>query len=127
MELIVNNKFRSNTYRVEKVFESGIILFGWEVKGLRKFPPNLKKCFIYVTKSNKVFLVDSVFYPFLGCNSSFPLIRKRELLLNRREIIFIKNLQVTRGKSNSKLFVSRIYWKKKFIKVELIVVKLSVK
>ena len=55
LKIILNNKFQKEKYVVKKIFEAGIILYGWEVKGLRIISPNIKNSFVIIKKS-KVFL-----------------------------------------------------------------------
>lgn len=124
ISLLVTNKYRKNLYSKKKKLEAGIILQGWEVKGARKNSPQIKKSFV-ITKNNKILLINSIFLPYiprLGNNNSNKIYSKRirELLLKKKEIIYIKNFKKEKGTT---VLVTKLYWKKNFIKAELALVK----
>ena len=44
--LIVKNKNASRNYKLDESFQAGIVLEGWEVKGIRSMKVQLKSMFL---------------------------------------------------------------------------------
>lgn len=121
-KIIICNKLHYDKCVIEKTFVAGIILNGWEVKGVRKVKPFIKNSFIQF-KKGKFFLVNSIFFPYLTTNNyNNVLKRNRELLFKKSEIIYLKN-SLKIFKKIFTFYVSKLFWKNNFIKVELLLLK----
>jgi SsrA-binding protein len=97
------NKKAYHNYEILEKIESGIVLFGFEVKAIRAGHITLDGSYVLIDKSNKVFLV--------GAN-----IRPRELLLKKKQVKDLKEKTEIIG--NTLIPVS-IYSKEGLIKVEI--------
>ena len=118
---IISNKLLKNKYIIKKSFESGIVLYGWEVKGLRKFPPSIKNSFAII-RNHKIILVNSLFFSYTTCYQyQYLFKRDRQLLLMKDEIFYIESFK--KFQKHLSLLISKVYWKNNFVKLELILVK----
>ncbi|MCU4136974.1 SsrA-binding protein SmpB [Buchnera aphidicola (Sitobion miscanthi)] len=113
---IVINKKAYHNYFIEKVFQSGLILEGWEVKSIRSGKVNISESYI-MNYCNEMYLCNSLIQPLymssnhITCNPT----RKRKLLLNKNEIDFLflkkKNIGYT-------IISLSLFWKKSWCKLE---------
>lgn len=114
--MICQNKLARLNYFIEDTYEAGIALVGTEVKSLREGRANLKDSYARV-KEGEVFLYDMHISPYShGNRANHDPMRKRKLLLHKREI---KRLY---GKANEKglaLVPLRAYFKNGRVKVEI--------
>lgn len=115
-KLIGQNKLARRNYQIDDVYEAGIVLVGTEVKALREGRVNLKDSYAGI-KDNEVYLFDMHISPYSHGNiyNHDPL-RRRKLLLHKREI---RRLY---GKSQEKgltLVPLRLYFKNGKVKVEI--------
>lgn len=118
---ITFNKKAYHNYFIEEVFQSGLMLEGWEVKSIRSGKVNISESYI-TNHLNEMYLCNSLIQPLcvssshISCNS----IRKRKLLLHRSEINFlstkIKNIGYT-------LIALSLFWKKSWCKLEFGIAK----
>lgn len=120
MRIIAQNRRASHDYEILDKFEAGIVLYGSEVKSIRAGKINLgdsyAKCdngeiFIYNLHINT--------YNHIGVNKPEET-RKRKLLLNKREIFYLQ--KETERKQLTIVPIS-IYFKKKWVKVEIALCK----
>jgi SsrA-binding protein len=111
-----NRKARFNFELMDKV-EAGIVLVGTEVKSLREGKLNLGDSYCDVTRDGEVWLVGAHISPY-GSGNRFNVdpIRKRKLLLHRREIARLGARIRERGLT---LVPTRVYWKKGLVKLEI--------
>jgi SsrA-binding protein len=111
-----NRKARFNFELLDKV-EAGIVLKGTEVKSLREGKLNLGDSYCDVTRDGEVWLVGAHISPY-GAGNRFNVdpIRKRKLLLHRREIERMGARIRERGLT---LVPTRVYWKKGLVKLEI--------
>lgn len=87
---ILNKKARFD-YFIEEEYEAGIVLYGTEIKSIRKGSANLKDSYAII-KNNEVFLLNMFIAPYNeGNRFNHEETRTRKLLLNKREIKKIKN------------------------------------
>jgi SsrA-binding protein len=84
---IAQNKKARFDFFIEKEFEAGISLMGWEVKSLRDGRAQLKESYVIVDKG-ELFLHGAHFSPLLSASTHVLAdpVRTRKLLLNRHEI-----------------------------------------
>jgi len=88
-KVITTNKKAFHDYLIFDKFISGIVLWGTEIKAIRKGAVNLKDSFIKV-EDMEVFLYNCHISPYDGGNRyNHEPLRVRKLLLNKREILKI--------------------------------------
>lgn len=85
-KLITQNKKARHDYEVIDTMEAGIALLGSEVKACRKGAVNLKDSYARI-EGGEIYLVDTHISPYSHANrNNHDPLRKRKLLLHRREI-----------------------------------------
>ncbi len=111
----LNRKARHN-YSVEKVFEAGIELFGTEVKSIRNGNLNLKDGYC-VVEDGQIYLLNMHITPYEKGNifNKDPL-RKRRLLMHKKEILNLYNSVRLKGYS---LIPLSVYFSNSKVKVEI--------
>jgi len=84
---IVENRKAFHDYFVERRFEAGIALEGWEVKAIRAGRVQLKEAYVIVN-NGEIFLIGSHISPLPAVSTHFTPdpVRTRKLLLHAREI-----------------------------------------
>ena len=84
---IAQNKKARFDFFIEKEYEAGLSLMGWEVKSLRDGRAQLKESYVLVDKG-EVFLHGAHFSPLLSASTHVTTdpVRTRKLLLHRDEI-----------------------------------------
>ena len=84
---IAVNRKATFDYFIEEQFEAGLVLEGWEVKSLREGRAQLKESYVIVDKG-EIFLIGAHFSPLKQASTHIhpDPVRKRKLLLHRREI-----------------------------------------
>ena len=82
------NKKALHDYEVLETFEAGIVLQGGEVKSIRKGSVNLKGNFVLEWKG-ELFVENMHISPFQFSSIDIAPLRKRKLLLHKREILKI--------------------------------------
>ena len=114
--LIAQNKKAYHDYFIEETFQAGISLAGTEVKSLRQGKCSLKESFIRI-ENMEAFLYSMHISPYEYGNifNKDPL-RSRKLLLTKHEINRLIGLTKQKGYA---LIPMSIYFKGKFVKVEL--------
>lgn len=118
--VIAQNKKAWHDYFVVEAFEAGIELCGTEVKSIRAGKVNLKDSWCEVC-DNELFVNAMHVSPYEKGNifNRDPL-RKRKLLMHRREILRIYTIMKQQGYT---LIPLKLYWKKANVKVELALCK----
>lgn len=115
-KVIAVNKKASHDYFIQERLEAGIALQGTEVKSIREGKINLKDSYAKV-EGNEVFLLNCHISPY-SHSSLFnhdPL-RKRKLLLKKREISKIIGKAIEKGQTVIPL---KVYLKRNLVKVEI--------
>jgi SsrA-binding protein len=85
-KLITQNKKAYHEYTIVETWETGIVLLGSEVKSCRRGSANLKDSYGRI-ENNEIFLVDAHIGPYSFANRlNHDPLRKRKLLLHKREI-----------------------------------------
>tara|TARA_B100001057_G_scaffold308214_2_gene308318 strand:- start:1044 stop:1499 length:456 start_codon:yes stop_codon:yes gene_type:complete len=115
IEIISNNRKAFHSYTIIEKYEAGLILLGSEVKSLREKKLNLRESFIAL-KNDRFFLINAHIsqYSHAGFNGHDP-VRNREILLNKKEIIKLKNVVAQKGLTIVPL---KAYFKNGIAKVE---------
>src|SRR5665647_3594459 len=118
MIVAARNKKARHDYFIEETYETGLVLAGTEVKSIRQGKVNLKDS--YATIENSEVFVNGMHisaYEQGNINNKDPM-RKRKLLLNKREIRKLIGLTKLKGYS---LIPLSIYIKNGLVKIELAV------
>lgn len=84
---IVENRKAFHDYFIERRYEAGIALEGWEVKAIRAGRVQLKEAYVIVN-NGEIFLIGSHISPLPTASTHFTPdpVRTRKLLLHAREI-----------------------------------------
>ena len=118
--VIVKNKNASRNYHLTDKYQAGIVLEGWEVKGLRSGKVDVKNSYVTL-KNNEAWIIGLKIDPpaSLKIEHVDP-IRSRKLLLNKKEIS--KILESTSQKGLTCILTS-VYWKDNKIKCDIAIGK----
>jgi SsrA-binding protein len=118
--IVVNKKARFD-YFIEKEYEAGLQLEGWEVKSLRAGRINLTDAHVIV-KNSEAFLLGAQIQP-LSTTASHTYTdptRTRKLLLNRHELSQLIGSVERQGYT---LIPLSLYWKRNKVKMSLALAK----
>ncbi len=121
--IIFDNKRNFFYYNILKIYECGVILTGLEVKSLRILN-DVKLKNVHIFFFNKQLWVSGVYirlcnFSATSLNNNFFSIKRRQLLLNKKELLNLKNIQL----KNIIFFIDKIYWCNSFVKIKIAVVK----
>ena len=116
IELIANNKRAFHDYFIDEKYETGIELFGTEVKSIRMGKCSIKEAFIRIEKG-EVYITGMHISPYEKGNifNKDPL-RCRKLLLHKNEILKLKGKIAEKGFT---LVPLQVYFKGSLVKVEI--------
>ncbi len=116
IKLIAKNPTAYHNYFIEDKIETGIVLYGTEIKSIRAGKVNLKDSYANI-KNGEIFVSGLHISPYEHGNifNKDPL-RTKKLLLNKREIN--KLIGLTQQKGYALIPIS-IYFKGNFVKLEL--------
>ena len=119
-KLIADNRKARHNYTLLDTFEAGVVLLGTEVKAIREGRVNLRDSYARV-EQGEVFLLNVHIssYSHRGYADHEPL-RRRKLLLQKREIRKLIGKTVERGLT---LVPVRMYFKRGLVKVALSLAK----
>ncbi len=114
---IALNKRARHEYHIDKRFEAGIALQGWEVKSLRAGRINFGDSYALI-KGGEIHLIGTSIPPLISASTHVVADdrRTRKLLLNRREIDELIGAVERKGFT---LVPTAMYWKANHIKVEI--------
>ena len=84
-KLLISNRRARHDYHVLEAFECGIVLFGAEIKSLREGRANLQDAHARV-EGGEVWLHGMHVSPYAFSRGDLDPVRKRKLLLHRRQI-----------------------------------------
>lgn len=116
----IKNKKASFDYFIEEEIECGIVLKGTEIKSIRNGQANIKDCYAIV-KNNEVFLLNMYIAKYNDASIfNHEERRTRKLLLNKREILKLKDRVEISGYT---LVPIKLYFKKNRAKILLGVCK----
>lgn len=115
-KVIAQNKKAWHDYFIDEKYEAGIELFGTEVKSIRAGTVNLKDSFCSID-NGELFVIGMHVSPYDHGNiyNRDPL-RKRKLLMHKREIMKLHGLVSQKGMS---LIPLSLYFSGSHVKVEL--------
>lgn len=116
MSLITNRKASFN-YDIKETYSSGIELFGFEVKSLRKGQGSLDGSYITV-RGNEAYLIGSFIPPFQEKNTpkDFDSRRNRKLLLTSKEVRELAKIEKIKGLT---IVPISVYNKGRFLKLDI--------
>jgi SsrA-binding protein len=120
IKTIANNKKAYHEYFVEETFETGIELFGTEVKSIRQGGVNLKEGWCDI-KDGEIFVYGMHISPYEQGNIfNVDPLRPRKLLMHKKEIMRLLGKTREQGLT---LVPLKAYFKKDKIKIELALAK----
>jgi len=116
VKIITKNRKARFNYFIEETFEAGIVLQGTEVKSIRDGKISLSDSYADF-RSGELFLINCHISPYTHSyyDNHEPL-RKRKLLLKKRELRRLEGKVLQRGFT---LIPTRVYLKRGLIKVEI--------
>ncbi len=116
VKLIAQNKKAHHDYFVEERYEAGIELFGTEVKSIRAGRVNIKEAYCEI-RDGEIFVLGMHVSPYEQGNvyNKDPL-RKRRLLMHKREILKLFGLTAQKGYT---LVPLQVYLSGSRVKVEI--------
>lgn len=84
---IIDNRKAFHDYFIEEQFEAGLVLEGWEVKGIRAGRANIKEAYV-VVRNGEIFLIGMHITPLASASTHIHAdpTRTRKLLLHARQI-----------------------------------------
>ena len=114
---IALNKRAKFDYSLEKRFEAGLVLEGWEVKSIRSNKAQLTDSYVLL-RDGEAWLLGSYIMPLKSISTHTPAdpTRTRKLLLHEREIAEI--FQAVQSKGNS-CVTTAMYWNGPHVKCEV--------
>jgi SsrA-binding protein len=113
--LAVNKKARHN-YSIDESFECGFVLVGTEVKSMREGRFSFADAYAFV-ENDELWLVDLHITPYeMGNRFNHDPIRRRKLLVHKKEIKRLKRVTVEKGLT---LVPLRFYLRRGIVKCEL--------
>ena len=118
--LIAQNKKAYHDYFVDETFQAGISLAGTEVKSLRAGRCNLKESYIRID-GNEAFIEGMHISPYSHGNiHNLEPVRRRRLLLHRREI---NKLRAAISQEGYTIVPLRIYFSRSYVKLDIALAK----
>ena len=114
-QVVITNRKARHDYFVLETYECGVTLKGPEVKSIRNGRANLQDAYARV-EDGEVWLYGMHVSPYSYSRMELDPVRKRKLLLHRKEIVAIERGTAERGLT---LVPLRVYFKDGRAKVEL--------
>ena len=116
IKLVANNKKAYHDYFIEEKYEAGIELFGTEVKSIRQGKCSIKEAYVTIDRG-EAFVEGMNISPYEKGNifNREPL-RKRRLLLHKREIMKLAGQVQAKGYT---LMPLQVYFKNGRVKIEV--------
>lgn len=118
---ITTNKKARFDYYIEKDYEAGLVLEGWEVKSLRAGKVNLTDAHVII-KNEEAWLIGAQIQPLIttSTHTHADPTRTRKLLLNHHEL---KHLIGSVERQGYTLIPLSLYWKNNRIKIAIALAK----
>lgn len=115
--IIAKNPNAYHNYDIRDKIEAGIVLFGTEIKSIRKGKVNLKDSYAIIEKNREVFVygLNISSYEHGNIYNKDPL-RPKKLLLKKSEIHKLVGIVSTKGYS---LIPTKMYFNKNYVKLEI--------
>jgi len=114
---VITNRRARHDFTLHDVFECGIVLLGGEVKSIREGHANLQDSYARV-EAGEVWLYGMHILPYAFSRLELDPVRRRKLLLHRREIEAIERATAEKGMT---LVPLRVYFSDGRAKVEIAV------
>lgn len=118
-QVVITNRKARHEFFVLESYECGVVLKGAEVKSIREGHANLQDAYARVD-DNEVWLFGMHILPYAFSRSELDPVRRRKLLLNRKEIVALARATEDKGTT---LVPLRVYFKDGRIKIELAVAR----
>jgi SsrA-binding protein len=118
-QLVINNRRARHDYHLLDTYECGIVLAGAEVKSLRNGRGNLQDAYASID-DGEAWLHGMHVSPYEFSRGDLDPVRKRKLLLHRRELDQLEKATAEKGVT---LVPTRIYFKDGRAKVEIAVAR----
>ena len=114
--IAVNKKATYDYFILDKI-EDGIVLEGWEVKGIRDLKVQLKEAYVKINKGDVILIGSNITPPpYINNNTIKNSSRTRKLLLNQKEInVLVGKVQ----KEGLTLVPLSLYWKNNKVKLKI--------
>ena len=114
--IAVNKKATYDYFILDKI-EAGIVLEGWEVKGIRDLKVQLKEAYVKINKGDVILIGSNITPPpYINNNTIKNSSRTRKLLLNQKEInMLVGKVQ----KEGLTLVPLSLYWKNNKVKLKI--------
>jgi SsrA-binding protein len=120
IKIICQNKKARHDYHVEDSMEAGIMLWGTEVKALRESKANLVDSYVQIEGGEAWLLGAHISHYTPGNQFNHAPVRKRKLLMHKREIGRLIGKVKEKGFN---LIPLKLYFKKGKVKVEVALAK----
>jgi SsrA-binding protein len=118
--LVAQNRRASHDYFILETYEAGLVLSGTEVKSLRQGKASLAEAYAMV-ENGQAFILQMHIPPYeQGNRWNQDPVRKRKLLLHRREIALLERAVAQKGQT---LIPLKLYFSKGYAKLLLAVGK----
>ena len=119
--IIAVNKKATHDYFILEKLEAGIVLEGWEVKGIRALKVQIKEAYVKVIRGEVLFIGSNITpLSYINKDTVKNATRTRKLLLNQKEI----NTLIGKIKREGLTIIPMLlYWKKNKVKLQLGVAK----
>ena len=114
---IARNRRARFNFSLEKTFQAGLVLEGWELKSIRAGKVQLVDSYVII-RENEAYLLGARINPLPSTSThSVPQPdRTRKLLLNRRELREVAAALQIKGKS---CVATSMYWREQYVKCEI--------
>lgn len=120
IKLLSENRAAGHNYHLLERYEAGLVLTGTEVKSAKAGKAQLKESYAEVSGDEAWLLNAHISEYSHGNLMNHPPVRKRKLLLHRREI---EKLQAATREKGLTIVATRLYLKNGHIKIEIAVAK----
>jgi SsrA-binding protein len=118
-QLVINNRRARHDYHLLDAYECGIVLEGAEVKSLRNGRGNLQDAYASI-EGGEAWLHGMHISPYEFSRGDLDPVRKRKLLLHRRELDQLEKSTAEKGVT---LVPTRVYFKDGRAKIEVAVAR----
>jgi SsrA-binding protein len=116
IKVVATNRKATHDYAVLERFEAGIALFGSEIKSIRAGRVNLREGYVSI-EGGQAWLLNVHISPYDPASSAnHDPLRKRRLLLHRKEILKLQESQQQKGLA---IIPLRMYLKRGLAKTEI--------
>lgn len=119
MKNITTNKEGLFGYEVLEKWQAGIMLSGPETKAVKLGQASLKGSFVQIDKKGEVWLINAYIGPYKpakGHQTGYEPLKRRKLLLNRKEIDSLTGKKAQKGLT---IIPISLYTNRRLVKVEI--------